>query len=475
MTINPYPDQIEFTNKIITKISEGYKRIACQLATGGGKTVVFSYLISRYLIKKPSAKICILVHRTELQSQTLKTLAKFGIRNVAVEMVETFNNRLKKHNLSNYDLLVADEAHIANFHKVIVHFRQEQPDCLILGFSATPISSNKKTPLKSFFETIVVGTEINKLIAMGRLCPAVHHDVEQEIGKVASSGGDYNLSQMGVEFSKPRLVEAVVHSYKQWADGKKALIFNTTIEHSNLVNEAFLAQGYKSRSIDSKSVTEDIRKEIFQWLRDTPGAILNNVGIATTGFDDPSIEAVIFNRKTKSLPLWLQCCGRGARIVDDPREPNSKKPYFTIIDLGGNIDGEGFGHWNARHDWTEYFLHPDKKGEGVAPMKNCPACHVRIYMSSTKCMWCQHEMPRHVVYTDMLVTLRLVPDKGIKRNSHDALIKAVEESANRIKAQNITYNEKRELMFYAFKSIYERSSFEPKAHILSHLVSVYGK
>jgi superfamily II DNA or RNA helicase len=470
MPITPYPDQIDFTNKIIAKIADGYTRIVCQLATGGGKTVIFSYLISRYLKRNPSAKICILVHRIELQEQTLKTLRAFNILNVRVEMVETFNNQLKKHSDSmRYDLLICDEAHVANHFKVITHYKEFQPDCLILGFSATPLSANKKTPLKSFFQTIVCGTEINKLIAMGRLCPAVHHNIEQEIGKIAKSGSDYNITAMGVEFSKPKLVQGVVDAYRTYADGKKALVFNTTIEHSNLVNEAFRTAGYaNSESIDSKTVTDQIRKEIFLWVRNTPGAILNNVGIATTGYDDPSIEAILHNYKTTSLPKWLQCGGRGARV-------HPGKEYFVNIDLGDNIDGQGFGHWNERHDWEQYFFHPDKSGKGVAPMKNCPACHVRIYMSSTRCIWCGHEMPRETVYTDMLVTLRLCPEKGIKRNSHDSLMKAIETSAGRIREQRITYNEKRELMFYAFKSLYEASSFEPRQHIISHLVSIYGK
>lgn len=468
--MTPYPDQVQFVNSIIKKISDGYTRICCQLATGGGKTVCFAYLISRYLIKSPSAKICILVHRDELLKQTNKTLRSFNILNVEVQMVETFNNKLKKQPNIHYDLLIIDECHLANFFKVIDHYKPN--NTLILGFSATPKAASKKTPLNGYFQTIVVGTEINKLIAMKRLCPAIHHAPETPLDKKAIkvTAGEYNMGQMGVEFSKPKLVEAVVDAYRKYCDGKKALIFNTTIEHSNLVNECFRNNGYTSRSLDSKSATDEIRADTFKWLANTHGAILNNVGIATTGFDDPTIEVVIFNRKTKSLPLWLQCCGRGARI-----NPDGEKEYFIIIDLGDNIEGEKFGHWNERHDWEGYFYNPDKLGEGVAPMKMCPECEARIYMSSVECRWCGHLMPRETVYTDMVLSLRILPDTPIKRNSHDALTKAIEHAANSIKVQRLTVNEKKELMFYSFKTIYERSSFEPKPYILSHLVSVYGK
>lgn len=85
-------------------------------------------------------------------------------------------------------------------------------------------------------------------------------------------------------------------------------------------------------------------------------------------------------------------------------------------------------------------------------------------------------MPREIVYTDMLVKLRILPEKGIKRNSHDALMSAIEQAAYRVKSVPvISHNERKELMFYAFKQIYEQSSFEPRLHIISHLVSVYGK
>jgi hypothetical protein len=142
--------------------------------------------------------------------------------------------------------------------------------------------------------------------------------------------------------------------------------------------------------------------------------------------------------------------------------------------MGGNIDSEGFGHWNERHDWEQYFLHPDKPREGVAPMKKCPKCDARIYMSSTKCIWCQHEMPRVTVYTDMVVKLRILPD-GIKRNSQKSLMDAIETAAQKIGQIRITHNEKRELMWHSFNQIYQLSSFEPRSHIISHLVSVYGK
>lgn len=465
--IKPHDHQISFTNKIVRKIPDGYKRIVSQLPTGGGKTVVFSYLISRYLTKYPSARIGIIVHREELQAQTIKTLLKFGIQNISVYMVETLNNQLKKHGLRDFDLLIIDECHIGNFKKIIEHYRET--NTIIIGFSATPISATKKHPLKADYETIVVGESIDNLINMGNLCPAIHYSTKNSVDKksLTKSGGDYTLDSLSVEFSKPRLVEAVVQAYEKYAKGKKTIIFNTTIEHANLVNSAFVAAGYNARSLDSKCDSTE-RVNTLKWLSNTPDAILNNVSILTTGFDEPTIQAVIFNRCTKSLPLWLQCCGRGART-------SPGKEYFLIIDLGDNIKGEGHDYWHAKHDWENYFIYPDTPGEGPAPMKVCPntECEAMIYMSATKCPFCGHLMPREAVYSDMLEELLLMPDHPVKRNSSIALQKALDEVAIKVREAHSEIP-KRELMRKAIEQLYENTSFQLNKHILSHLLDRYA-
>ena len=97
-------------------------------------------------------------------------------------------------------------------------------------------------------------------------------------------------------------------------------------EHSKNVCNALIQKGYNARNLDCKC-TEQERKDVLQWLKDTPGAIICNVDILTTGFDEPSVKNIIVNRSTTSLPLWLQMTGRGGRLYPG-------KPFFNIIDLG---------------------------------------------------------------------------------------------------------------------------------------------
>src|SRR5690625_3195063 len=133
-----------------------------QLPTGGGKTVVFSEIVRRYL-KETDKKVMVLTHRIELCKQTSKMLSGFGVRNKIINskikelpdqdeymcfvaMVETLNNRLndEKVELDNLGMVIIDEAHYNSFRKLFKFFEQ----CFILGVTATPLSSNIKLPMK---------------------------------------------------------------------------------------------------------------------------------------------------------------------------------------------------------------------------------------------------------------------------------------------------------------------------------------
>lgn len=55
-----------------------------------------------------------------------------------------------------------------------------------------------------------------------------------------------------------------------------------------------------------------------------------NVGIYTTGFDYPELEAVVMAKPTLSLAQWYQIVGRGIR-------PHPDKDHTMIVDMGGNL------------------------------------------------------------------------------------------------------------------------------------------
>lgn len=418
-----YPYQQELVSKLALSVSRGETPIIGQLPTGGGKTVVFSSIVKRFLNKSPDAKVLILVHGKELRKQAVNSLRKFyGIdafeikpstkwipkKQVYCGLIQTVKNRLAL--LPEIDMLIIDECHLGHFRKV---FDKINGDPFIIGFSATPVGASKKYPLNTYYKDVVEGPQIKELIAFGSLtqnmtyAPAI--DIDRNKFR-KSSNGDFRESDMVEQFSKSKSIITTRIAYEKFSLGQKTIIFNVNIDHSLKVTEEFKNHGYNVRHVDGKTKKNE-RDEIFEWFKNTPDAILCNVGIATMGFDEPTIKTVIVNRSTASLPLWLQMCGRGSRIHND-------KEYFTIIDLGMNA--LNLGDWNQYQNWKYKFDNPNKPTEGVAPVKSCPNCDAIIHSRVMKCTYCGHVMEnskeeeKEILVEDFkLITKSIVVQKEI--------------------------------------------------------------
>src|SRR5690606_14153391 len=99
---------------------------------------------------------------------------------------------------------------------------------------------------------------------------------------------------------------------------------------------------------------------------------LCNVNVFTTGFDSKQVQAIILNRATTSLALFLQMCGRGARSTD-----KIYKDSFIVIDGGSNI--ERHDPWSSpSRDWYKIFhegIGKDKaKKESPLSVQECKDC-----------------------------------------------------------------------------------------------------
>lgn len=335
-----------------------------QLPTGGGKTVVFSEIAKRY-IEQTGKKVVVLTHRIELSLQTSRMLKGFGVRNKIINsevkqldpseqyqcyvaMVETLNNRLqdKAIALKGVGLVIIDEAHYNSFRKLFKYFES----AVILGVTATPLSSNIKLPMKDHYKKLIVGESIASLIKKKFLARAnlYNYDVSLKSLKLGING-DYTVRSSDALYGNFQMLSKLLGAYEELARGTKTLIFNNGISTSKYVYETFKKAGLPVRHLDNKNTATE-RREILDWFATTPDAILTSVSILTTGFDEPSVETIILNRATRSLTLYFQMIGRGSRITDDKTE-------FNVIDLGNNI--ARFGAWDAPVDWQEIFHFPD--------------------------------------------------------------------------------------------------------------------
>ena len=335
-----------------------------QLPTGGGKTVIFSEIVRRY-IQKHNKKVVVLTHRIELCKQTSKMLKGFGVKNKIINsnvkelpdqndyscfvaMVETLKNRIndEKLHLDNIGLVIIDEAHYNSFRKLLSSFKK----AFILGVTATPLSSNIKLPMHQNYDELIVGDTIQSLIDKGFLAKAITYSYDVGLTSLkVGINGDYTVKSSDDLYTNMAMQEKLLHAYTEKSLGKKTLIFNNGINTSLYVYETFREAGYDVRHLDNTSSTEE-RKDILHWFKHTPNAILTSVGILTTGFDEPTVETIILNRATKSLTLYFQMIGRGSRKLDN-------KDEFTVIDLGNNA--ARFGLWSDPVNWQHIFKSPE--------------------------------------------------------------------------------------------------------------------
>ena len=334
-----------------------------QLPTGGGKTVIFSEIVRRY-ISKYNKKVLVLTHRIELSKQTSNMLGEFGVPNKIINstanlddqdnyhcfvaMVETLKNRLTddKLDISNIGLVIVDEAHYNSFTKIFKFF----DDSFILGVTATPLSSNIKLPMYENYKELYVGETIENLIENHYLARANMYSYNVGLTSLeVGANGDYTVKSSEDLYTNVDMLSKLVSAYEETSKGKKTLIFNNGIHTSIQVFHAFKRAGYPIAHLDNTNTKKE-RDFILRWFKKTPNAIITSVSILTTGFDEPTIESIILNRATKSLTLYNQMIGRGSRILDN-------KTTFNVVDLGNNF--HRFGAWGADLDWQRMFRAPD--------------------------------------------------------------------------------------------------------------------
>ena len=225
-----YDYQLHDLNRIFDVIQQhpDQYNLLYQLPTGGGKTVIFSEIVRRY-INQNKKKVVILTHRIELCKQTSKMLTGFNVNNKIIDskvkelkdqdqyqcfvaMVETLNNRLNddKLELNNIGLVIIDEAHYNSFRKLFKFFKS----CFILGVTATPLSSNIKLPMNDNYNRLIVGDDISTLIQKGFLAvPEVYsYDVSLTTLKIGING-DYTVKSSESLYSNSLMQNKLLFAY----------------------------------------------------------------------------------------------------------------------------------------------------------------------------------------------------------------------------------------------------------------------
>jgi len=348
MTFTLRPYQQEALDAVVTNANNGITKQLVVLPTGAGKTVIFSQLP---IIKPDTLPMLVLAHRSELLEQARSKILdcnpnltveieqaerKAGKVDVVVASVATLgrNNtpRIEQYPKDYFKSIVIDEAHHAaapSYRRIIDFF---SPDFL-LGVTATPQRSDS-TRLIDVFDEIVYYRTIQDLIQEGWLSPLVGYRVKTstDISEVEIQNGEYSQSQLEEKIDNPERNAHVVAAYRNLAMDKKALVYASGVRHAQNLAVSFRTSEIKTAVIVGTTPREE-REEILAQFATGQISVIVNVGVLTEGFDEPSLEAIIIAKPTRSTLLYTQIVGRGTRLFEG-------KEHCIIIDIADTTKGK---------------------------------------------------------------------------------------------------------------------------------------
>lgn len=381
-TVNNKKDMDRDYQRTLIDALPGHGNTCVSLATGGGKTHMFTTYI-----KELNAPTCAMAHRNELVGQmslalsarqiphriiasddSIQQIVKAQRRKfkkcfydpsarVICASVDTLVRRDNSKLFNSIKLWVGDEAH--HFLKANKWGRAVDlfPNAIGLGVTATPMRADGKGLSRhthGIFDRLIEGPNGDELIERGYLSPydivsaPLEGDGWEELENHIGSTGDYKHNQLAKVTKQNRsLTGNVIDMYLKWARGKLGITFAVDIEHAEDITQRYRAAGVNAQTVTSKtpflkrvSIMEDfVRRRI---------TMLVNVDLFGEGVDVPGVEVVIMARKTASFPLYSQQAGRTFRPVYCPGMPldtdrqrrlaiaAGPKPVALIIDLAEN-------------------------------------------------------------------------------------------------------------------------------------------
>lgn len=330
--------------------SNGRKRVAIVLATGLGKTVVFSHAALARLTSAGD-RVLILVHTDELVDQAYTKLRdvatgfRVGVvkaaRNevnadVVIGSVQTLRNPNRVAQLSNVGLVIIDECHHAaarSYRDVMTAlgcFDDDRPT-LALGVTAT-LSRNDGKSLGEIWEVVAYRRDILDGIADGYLTDVSGKRVEVEgltLPELRSRGdfGDASLTEI---LSTSNARRYVVESYREHASGMPGIVFVPSVQTAFDFTAAFADAGFDVAAVWGAMDSDD-RKKVIADYRDGHLQILVNCQALTEGFDSPRAQCAVIARPTTSAALYTQMVGRVLR-------PFPGKDRALVLDVVGASD-----------------------------------------------------------------------------------------------------------------------------------------
>ncbi len=343
---------------IADAMERGVERCVVQMATGTGKTQIFSHL-------PQSGRMLVVAHRHELLEQSREKIERANpglcveieqgerkagrLADVVVASVQSLyqEKRLARFDPGEFGTIVIDEVHHCakgrvTYEKVLHHFYA--PGTSLTGWTAT-VRRSDNIGLETFFDEIVYSYGLREAIVDGWLVPlrAFSISTGTDISQVRSTAGDFNEGELAETVNIENRNLIAVKAYQEHANGRSCLVFCVNVEHAYTMRDTFRAAGIHAETVVG-TTNEDERDVLVDGFRNGDIRVLCGVGVFSEGFDAPVCDCVLMARPTQSGLVFTQQIGRGTRpvipLTDDMDRASaireSAKRDCLILDLVDN-------------------------------------------------------------------------------------------------------------------------------------------
>jgi hypothetical protein len=226
------------------------------------------------------------------------------------------------------------------------------PDTPVLGLTATPSRDDEKSLLACYPEGLAFKYSIRRAVEEGYLVrPAPHRIIMPEFDPdtLATSrvSGDFAQDALAGEMVTEAAVSATMRGVRFSVEqGRQTLVFCVSVDQARLVADRCNAENIPAAAVYS-AMGMDARREALRLHQDGTLQVLTNFGVLTEGYDSPIVSGVVVARPTRNRQLYIQCVGRGLRVLCDcgatKQDPpcSCAKADCLIVDLVGAHEAHG--------------------------------------------------------------------------------------------------------------------------------------
>lgn len=435
-TFIPRPYQNAAVNYLWQSFAErsGHIDPLIVMATGTGKASLLGMIIRDIYANWPGTKrVIVLTDSQELVEQDAKSIKwvwpaasvsvySAGLKQkdlsgrVIVAGIQSFAN--VAHEVEGPSVVLIDEAHKIPakaetlYLRTIETLREKNPKLVCIGLTATPwrmkgghlLDCGLFNHLACDFATKDVFV---RFVREGYLAKLTTKSTatQFDLSAVSDVAGDYHQGQLAAAVDQSgTTLECCKEMFAKGHDRKKWLIFAASIDHAEHIAEILNDMGVRTGVIHSKMAKSASRTQVISDFKSGKLRALVNMGVLTTGFDEPGIDLLVLMRPTKSISLHVQILGRGTRPVFAPGfDLTTIEGRLSAIAAGTKANGclvLDFASNILRLGPINDPILPDKKKKGgsdAPPMKTCPDCLSQWASRTAVCDDCGYVFPPPVV------------------------------------------------------------------------------